>query len=123
MTRIDPFKHLAALRERSEALRREHPVATTRALRAAAVVSALMALASVWFVVSLLRELPSRAEVERIGEMDQATAVYDRERPARLHDLQGTAHRRAARRRCRRLSSRRSSRSRISGSTITTASI
>ena len=51
---------------------------------------------------SARRACRTRRHFARIGEMDQATAVFDDDGSARLHDLQGTAHRRAACRRCRR---------------------
>ena len=50
---------------------------------------------------------PTWTRIRRIGEMDQATAVFDDTDQLGLHDLQGTADRRAARRKSRRTSSRR----------------
>jgi len=59
-------------------VRRSHP----RAVRAVAYGSALMVVvaivASAWMVVSLRRGLPDVDALRRIGEMDQATAVFDR---------------------------------------------
>jgi len=69
---------LNGLQEQWLTLRREHPVAVWRATVAATLMSALLTVGGIWFVTSLLLELPSRSEVERIGEMDQATTVYDR---------------------------------------------
>jgi len=39
----------------------------------------VMLVAAAWFVVSLRRDLPDVEALRRIGEMDQATAVFDRE--------------------------------------------
>ena len=70
---------MGALRGEWLAFRRHHPKAARRTLAGATLVSALLAIGGIWFLSGLLRGLPSRSEVERIGEMDQATAVYDRD--------------------------------------------
>src|SRR5882724_4176631 len=55
-----------------------------RALGAVFVLASVVSLAGgVWFLSSLRRGLPNEAEINRIGDMDQATTVYDeRDHPA-----------------------------------------
>jgi penicillin-binding protein 1A len=72
-------RRLDALREEWLAVRRQHPVLAKRVMAGALLASALTFAAGIWYTTSLLMDLPSRSQVERIGEMDQATAVYDRD--------------------------------------------
>lgn len=59
-------------------VRRTHPrLVRGVALGSAALVLALCAFSG-WFLVSLRRDLPDAEALGRIGEMDQATAVFDR---------------------------------------------
>jgi len=59
-------------------VRRTHPrLVKGVALGSAALVLALCAFSG-WFLVSLRRDLPDADALGRIGEMDQATAVFDR---------------------------------------------
>src|SRR5262249_39174448 len=50
---------------------------TRRALQAAAVGAAVVAVAATVYVVSLFHGLPDDEAIRRIGEMDQATTVFD----------------------------------------------
>src|SRR5262245_13132380 len=58
-------------------LQAEHPKVLERALLATMLVVTAAFVGFVWFVASLRSGLPSPDALGRIGEMDQATAVYD----------------------------------------------
>ena len=55
-----------------------HPRVAVAALFAFMFVAAFSIGGSVWFLSSLQRTLPDETAISRIGEMDQATVVYDR---------------------------------------------
>lgn len=59
-------------------MRASHPqLVRSVAFGSVAMLVAVLAL-SIWFVTSLVRGLPDMDALRRLGEMDQATAVYDR---------------------------------------------
>src|SRR5437773_2040222 len=63
-------------RDWSEA-RRQYPRAIPTVLATFALAVVLSVTAGVWFIASLVTGLPERGAIRRIGDMDQATAVYD----------------------------------------------
>ena len=63
-------------RDWSEA-RRQYPRAIPTVLATFALAVVLSVTAGVWFIASLVTGLPERDAIRRIGDMDQATAVYD----------------------------------------------
>src|SRR6478735_4083715 len=66
------------LRREFDEIRRTHP-RLVRGVMLGSVVAFLVALTvSGWFLVSLRRGLPNVDALRRLGEMDQATAVFDR---------------------------------------------
>jgi 1A family penicillin-binding protein len=65
------------LKSEFEKVSRENPVLVRTVVIAAALVAVLSLAAPVWYLVSLQRGLPDKAGIARIGEMDQATTVYD----------------------------------------------
>ncbi|MFT3828052.1 MAG: PBP1A family penicillin-binding protein [Chitinophagaceae bacterium] len=72
---------LERLRQAIADVRRAHPTLITRigiAALAALAAIVLVCGASVWFLASLRSDLPNVEALRRIGEMDQATAVFDR---------------------------------------------
>ena len=62
-----------------EVVRRTHPRLVTGVFVGTAASMLVALVAAAWFVVSLRRDLPDVEALRRIGEMDQATAVFDRE--------------------------------------------
>ena len=60
-----------------EAARREHPRLVYSVLAATGLGAALAIVAAVVFLVNLPKGLPDDAALSKIGEMDQATAVFD----------------------------------------------
>src|SRR5262245_38099485 len=58
-------------------LQAEHPKVLERALLGTTLVVTAACVGFIWFVASLRSGLPSPDALGRIGEMDQATAVYD----------------------------------------------
>src|SRR5438034_528534 len=64
------------VRDWSEA-RRQYPRAIPTVLATFALAVVLSVTAGVWFIASLVTGLPERDAIRRIGDMDQATAVYD----------------------------------------------
>ena len=68
----------AALRREWKQVRRQHPVAVKRSLMGGGAVAAVATVAGLAFVVGLWTGLPDRDSMDRLGEMAQATAVYDR---------------------------------------------
>src|SRR3954470_22075743 len=72
------------LRDRMDELKREfvearrrHPRIVTSVVAVFILIAALSAVGSVWFLVGLREGLPDQDAMRRIGEMDQATAVFD----------------------------------------------
>ena len=70
-------EHLNRLRLRLNQLREQHPREVRAAIRGSAVLAIVCVLAAGVFLLSLSRSLPSAESLARMGEMDQATAVYD----------------------------------------------
>ena len=68
----------AALRRDWKRVRRQHPLAVKRSLMGGGAVAAVATVAGLAFVVGLWTGLPDRDSMDRLGEMAQATAVYDR---------------------------------------------
>ena len=58
-------------------LRAEHPKVLERVLLGTTLVATAVFVGFIWFIASLRSGLPSPDALGRIGEMDQATAVYD----------------------------------------------
>ena len=58
-------------------LQAEHPKALERVLLGTTLVVTTVFVGFIWFIASLRSGLPSPDALGRIGEMDQATAVYD----------------------------------------------
>src|SRR5262245_5090575 len=56
-----------------------HPLRYQRAIQATVLVVAMIAGSAAWYIGSALYHLPSKEAVGRIGDMNQATAVFDRE--------------------------------------------
>jgi 1A family penicillin-binding protein len=71
--RVDELTH-----EWDEA-RRLHPRVVIGVVAALALVAVLSVIGGVWFVVELRNGFPDQDAMRRIGEMDQATAVFDTE--------------------------------------------
>ena len=72
------------LRQRTDELKRQwdqtrrlHPRIVYSATAAVLIVTLLAAGSGIWFLASLGRGLPDEEAMRRIGEMDQATAVFD----------------------------------------------
>ncbi len=70
-------EHLNRLLLRLNQLREQHPREVRAAIRGTAVLAIVSVVAVGWFLLSLSRSLPSAESLARMGEMDQATAVYD----------------------------------------------
>jgi penicillin-binding protein 1A len=70
-------KNLRAFQREWRIARRSHPGATMAATVLVAVLAAGPVLGGGWFLWSLWRGLPDNDAITRIGEMAQATAVYD----------------------------------------------
>ncbi len=71
-------ERLAALRREWDDVRRTHPRLVRQVSIGAAASLLVMLVATGWFLVSLQRGLPDVEALRRIGEMDQATSVLDR---------------------------------------------
>ncbi|MFN7918068.1 MAG: PBP1A family penicillin-binding protein [Vicinamibacterales bacterium] len=69
---------LERLRAEFDEVRRQHPQLVRGVLAGSAILLLAVFVASGWFLVSLRRDLPDAEALGRIGEMDQATAVFDR---------------------------------------------
>ena len=67
------------LRREWDSVRRTHPRLVAGVFIGTAASALLVLIAATWFVISLRRDLPDVEALRRIGEMDQATAVFDRE--------------------------------------------
>jgi penicillin-binding protein 1A len=59
-------------------VRRTHPQLVRGVFIGTAATFLIAVIAAAWFVISLRRDLPDVEALRRIGEMDQATAVFDR---------------------------------------------
>ncbi len=78
-----PRSRLDGLRREFDRIRTTHPQLVRAVLLSSAALLLVACVASGWFIVSLRRGLPNVDALRRIGEMDQATAVFDRhDRPA-----------------------------------------
>ena len=89
-------ERMAELTREWHEARRRHPRITVAVAAAFALVALLSVTGGVWFLTGLRDGLPDADAMRRIGEMDQATAVFDAQRSAGVHHLQGAAHRSAA---------------------------
>ena len=69
---------LERLRAEFDDVRRNHPTLVRNVFISSAVLMLAVMIASGWFLASLRRGLPDAEALGRIGEMDQATAVFDR---------------------------------------------
>src|ERR671934_505280 len=74
----------ASFRQRLHELRqtwrgavRRHPIAASSVVAAFAIVAVLSFAGGIWLLTALRSGLPDQDAIGRIGEMDQATAVYD----------------------------------------------
>jgi penicillin-binding protein 1A len=76
---ISPRRQIQRIQRLWAATSRQHPLLVRNVLfgTLAALVCAIAA--GIWFTASLARGLPDKDALERIGEMDQATAVFDRD--------------------------------------------
>jgi penicillin-binding protein 1A len=76
-----PFREVRALApeliRRVRELRARYPHETKLAARGVIALAVVSVVGLSWFTVSLFSSLPDRESLTRIGEMDQATAVYD----------------------------------------------
>jgi penicillin-binding protein 1A len=70
-------ERLAILSRQWTRLQVEHPQFLRRSLVGLALVAVAACGGSLWFLSNLRQGLPDLAELRRIGEMDQATAVFD----------------------------------------------
>ncbi len=69
--------HIDSLKREWADARRQHPRMVLGVAAALALVAIVSIVGSIWFVLSLARGLPDMDALRRIGDMDQATAVYD----------------------------------------------
>jgi penicillin-binding protein 1A len=69
--------HLHRALVRWNQLRDSHRREVKAAIRVSAAVAIICVVAAGWFLLSLTRSLPDRESLTAMGEMDQATAVYD----------------------------------------------
>ncbi|HEV3141536.1 MAG TPA: biosynthetic peptidoglycan transglycosylase, partial [Vicinamibacterales bacterium] len=67
----------AQLHQNWRRIRAEHPRIVAGAWTASAILTMILLVASVKFVSGLRDGLPDRETIQRIGDMDQSTAVYD----------------------------------------------
>jgi penicillin-binding protein 1A len=70
-------RRLAELKREWNDARRRHPRIVVGVAGAFAIVAMLSLVGGVWFLVGLREGMPDLAALRRIGEMDQATAVFD----------------------------------------------
>ena len=71
--------HLRQIRHDWREARARHPRVVAATVFAFSLAATLSLGSGIWFLTSLQRSLPDEAAIGRIGEMDQATVVYDRE--------------------------------------------
>jgi 1A family penicillin-binding protein len=77
-TKMSPSSaRLHELREQLRVAYREQPRIVAGVLAAFVLVAILPLIAGIWFIAGLQRGLPNEEAIRRIGEMDQATAVFD----------------------------------------------
>jgi len=69
--------HLNRALVRWRQLRDSHPHEMKAAIRVSGAAAIVCVIAAAWFLLSLARSLPDRESLTAMGEMDQATAVYD----------------------------------------------
>jgi penicillin-binding protein 1A len=70
-------RHLDELKREWDEARRRHPRIVVGVVGAFALVAALSLVGGLWFLSGLREGLPDLEALRRIGEMDQATAVFD----------------------------------------------
>ena len=96
MSRMKIAPRLVEFYDRLVALDRAKLVALYRAHRrlalTAASVAAAVLIASIWFVVSVVRQIPDREALRGIGSMAQATTLLDAQRSSGLYHLPRAAH-------------------------------
>jgi 1A family penicillin-binding protein len=71
--------HLRQMRHDWGEARGRHPRVVAATVFAFSLAATLSIGGGIWFLNSLQRSLPNEAAISRIGEMDQATVVYDRD--------------------------------------------
>jgi 1A family penicillin-binding protein len=74
---FDVRKRVTSLRYQWRNARQQHPQLVRGAFASLALVAAVVLGGSLWFLASLRTGLPDVEALRRIGEMDQATAVFD----------------------------------------------
>ena len=74
---MDVTNRIHQLRAEFEEVSRQYPVLVRSVVIAAALVSLLSVALPIWYLASLQQGLPDKQEIARIGEMDQATTIYD----------------------------------------------
>lgn len=74
-SRFEPY--LRAVEREWTRVRRRYPRAVPLVAASVAVSAAVSLIAVVWFIATLGRGLPDRDAISRIGDMDQATSVFD----------------------------------------------
>jgi penicillin-binding protein 1A len=72
-------QQLARLHRDWKAFADRRPELVRGLLLGSVAVTAFVVVLGLWFTIGLFRGLPDREAIQRIGEMDQATAVFDRE--------------------------------------------
>src|SRR3954470_21874914 len=77
LQRVDLPSRIDQLKSEFEKVSKENPGLVRTVVIAAAVVAVLSLAVPVWYLASLQRGLPDKAAIARIGEMDQATTIYD----------------------------------------------
>ncbi len=70
--------HLQRLIRKLDRVRTQHPSLVRRVMLGSTAAVALAVVATLWLMAGMVRGLPDVEALRRIGEMDQATAVYDR---------------------------------------------
>ena len=75
---LAPRLQVARLRRWSRDVTQQHPRLVRSAAFGAAASAVFGLVFAIWFLTSLLSGLPDREAIRRIGEMDQATTVFDR---------------------------------------------
>src|SRR5262245_34344643 len=75
---ISPREQLERVRRLWATTSHQHPRLVRNVLLGTLAAAACSIFFGVWFLVSLTRGLPDKETLQRIGDMDQATAVFDR---------------------------------------------
>jgi membrane peptidoglycan carboxypeptidase len=65
------------LRRHWETVRKDHPRLVLGVAASLLLIAVVTTVSGVWFLAGLRNGLPDQAAMRRIGEMDQATAVFD----------------------------------------------